>query len=535
MPLTDIETRGSDDWYVSYLGKQLGAKFPHLYELKKYKTGEAPVRDIEDATVRDTVTRFWNMCRLNFADRIVSAVTSGKKPVGFRTAAADDEMGDQIAQSAWRANKMDLQYRDLADFEGTYGSAYAIVTQNDVADQQQDLVRQLGDTEGDESAQSSGEKVSTDQYPVMNVVSPFNCITIQNTTRPWVTDTAILLGRDDVAGIDTITLFTRDGWRVAYKIAEEKSSIPTDGSTWDPGSDWDWLSEKVPYSWTNEVPVVLFQNKDGIGEFEAHTDSLDRINHGILNRLVIASMQAFRQRAITPGTAEGAENLPRTYPDDDERAGEAINYDEIYKAGPASLWFLPKGAQIWESANIDITQFLTEVESELKFLAGAAGIPLYVLSPDAADGSAAGANLAKETLVQACLDRIARDESALARMQYFVFKAMGDEARANEAEITVIWQPVSPDSQLDKATAGAAARNGGLSRRMTNEVFLQLTPEQQEREVQYIQDEALEDAISSSLGSTSSVTTDTSSTTTEESSSTTEDDTEVPVEDEGAE
>src|SRR3546814_19282526 len=32
------------------------------------------------------------------------------------------------------------------------------------------------------------------------------------------------------------------------------------------------------------VPIVRFRNRNGISEFERHTDTLDRINHGILQR-----------------------------------------------------------------------------------------------------------------------------------------------------------------------------------------------------------------------------------------------------------
>jgi hypothetical protein len=90
----------------------------------------------------------------------------------------------------------------------------------------------------------------------------------------------------------------------------------------------DWEDDQV-------VPVVEFVNRNGVGEFERHLDVLDRINHMLLQRMVIATFQAFRQRAIK---VENAEDMP----DKDPETGEPIDYDDIFAADPGALWQLPK-------------------------------------------------------------------------------------------------------------------------------------------------------------------------------------------------
>jgi hypothetical protein len=84
-------------------------------------------------------------------------------------------------------------------------------------------------------------------------------------------------------------------------------------------------------------------NRNGVGEFEPHLDVLDRINHMILQRMVIATMQAFRQRAIKGDTED--------MPDKDPETGEEIDYDDIFAADPGALWRLPKVRDMWESAS----------------------------------------------------------------------------------------------------------------------------------------------------------------------------------------
>src|SRR5690606_20613755 len=116
-------------------------------------------------------------------------------------------------------------------------------------------------------------------------------------------------------------------------------------------------------------------NPRGLGEYENHTDSIDRITEDILQRLTITAMQAFRQRAITPGDGKP---LPENYPADHPTSpGEPINYDEIFKGGPAALWFLPEGAKIWESTATDINGLINAEDKDIEHLAAVTGTPLF--------------------------------------------------------------------------------------------------------------------------------------------------------------
>src|SRR4029453_13439111 len=128
-----------------------------------------------------------------------------------------------------------------------------------------------------------------------------------------------------------------------------------------------------------------FKNKYGLGEFEIHLDLLDRINKLILDRMVIATMQAFRQR--------GVKGRPLGYPDDPPQAGELIDYSQVFTADPAAMWMLPQVAEMWESGVVDLTPILNAVKHDLEHLASVTRTPMHMLSPAGINQSAEGASL----------------------------------------------------------------------------------------------------------------------------------------------
>ena len=109
------------------------------------------------------------------------------------------------------------------------------------------------------------------------------------------------------------------------------------------------------------IPVVQFGNRlDMFGrsrsEFEPHLGLLDRINYTVLSRLEIATLQAFRQRAL-----KGA-------PVEDEHGNE-VNYDDIFEADPGAMWLLPEGAEMWESGMVDLGPIRQAIRDDVQDLA----------------------------------------------------------------------------------------------------------------------------------------------------------------------
>jgi hypothetical protein len=447
---------GTDDWYLMELARLFGEDLPRMYAMKSYMDGTNALPDEWDPAMREAYRRFIRLSRLNMAELVVSARTNRMKPLGFRTAAPGDDTGDAAAWTMWKRNGLKVGIRDFFTHGGTYGSAFLTTT---------------GPT-----------KPSGDAQPLILESDGFSTATIQNANQPWISDAALTVGWDPINGADVLTLYRPGYWRQAVRSAK-KSSIPSNGRRWTPGRGWSWVSDPIALGYTDQVPVYRLGGPGGKGMFEKHLDSLNRISNTIRERLTITAMQAFRQRAV-----DG--DLPEYYPDDHPLAGQKIDYDSLFKAGPAALWKLPAGAKIWESQTTDITPILTAVKDDAKHLAAVTSTPLYVLSPDAANGSAEGASLAREALVFSTEEWCDRAEIPITMAMGAGFAAQADEMRAQVGDIEVIWAPVERSSITERAAAAASAKQGGLSQRMINEKIFQLTPSELAQEEQNQQDEA---------------------------------------------
>lgn len=451
--LTETTVPGSDDWWLMRLATDLGNGMPRLHELRSYRDGTSAVPDGASMQMRTAYQRFVNMSRLNFAAPIVGAVTSRLRPTGFRTAAAGDDDGDRQAMSTWTGSHMGSQSRDLFDDLATYGAGFVV------------NVRDGG----------------------LRKMSPWDTITDASLARPWQADAGLVAGFDPVDQVNVLELY-RPGYSRRAILPSRTSVIPSNGSAWYPGRGWEWAEDPQPVVDVDgqHLPDKMLVNRldaqHGMGQFEAHTDALDRINHTVLQRLTIVAMQAFRQRAVKG-------NLPKVYPPDHPQAGQQIDYDKIFEAGPAALWMLPADADIWESAVTDIQSILNSVKEDLRNLAASSFTPLYVLSPDAAAGSAEGASLAREMLVFKVEDLIDRASDQLGQTMATSFALQGDSVRADASQLETIWQPADRVSINERANAASQAVTS-MSKRMIQEKIYQLSPAELQRERQYEADEA---------------------------------------------
>lgn len=444
----------SDEWWADFLARKMGAGFKRLKEMQDYRNGTNAMPEQATGATLEQYQRILTMSRLNFAEQIVSSLTSRLRPIGFHTAVDQSVDGDDLAMTLWKHSHMGTQYARLTESKGTYGKGYITI---------------LEDPEDPES------------LPVFAATTPWQTYAYVDETRPWITLAAITLSYNPATQLDTLTLFRPSQtpgnpgyYRQAFKEAVDGSNVPTNGTAWEMDDSWEWDAPKS-FEKIVGVPVVEFTTEDGFGLFERHIDTLDRINHTILQRVVITIMQAFRQRAI-----DG--EFPDVYPQNHPRAGEKIEYGDMFKAGPDALWLLPKGAKMWESVPTDIRPIIAAIESDLKHLAAASSTPLYVLSPEAANGSAEGASLARETHTLKAEQWALRDNDALASVFQFGFQAMGDVERGDADQIDVIWRDMSLISAIDRANAAKAAHDAGFSPDTVGEKFAGFTPREVVRE-----------------------------------------------------
>jgi hypothetical protein len=230
-----------------------------------------------------------------------------------------------------------------------------------------------------------------------------------------------------------------------------------------PGS-WQWEGDAEEL-FAETVPIHKFSNRNGKGEFEKHIATLERINHTILQRMIIIAFQAFRQRAV--------KGVPNT--DED---GKEIDYTDIFKSDPGAIWLLPEVAEFWESGQADLTPVLTSVKDDIIHLAVSSQTPLFSVVPDAANGSAEGAALQREGLLFKVDDCISRADHAFAAMMADAFAAEGDSERSDIEDIEVIWASPRRSSLTERAVSAVQAMAAGAPWRTVMSKFLELTPDE---------------------------------------------------------
>lgn len=457
--LSEAATPGTDDWMLEQLATKLGQSFHRKGVLKAHYEGEPPVVDgAEQPQVRRAYQRLLKLGRLNFARLIVSAVTSRMVPVGFRSATGDEDV-DQQAMALWDQSHMPVESRDMFEDLCVYGEAYGVVA-------------------------SDG----------MRHFSPWNVAV--DGTRPWDLDAALIAEWVPNKQVDRLTLLRRESsGRVYVRDAVRPSTfttIPSNGTVWFPGRDWTWEGNPrgVDVPWADRIPVVQFLAPGGLGQFEPHLATLDRINTTIFQRLVIEVMQAFHQRAVSgPLPQRYTEDVPPRNGHRGHKKGERIDYDKIFRAGPAAMWMLPQGAQIWESQTTDVSSITTSIAQDVKHLAAVSSTPLYVLSPDAQTGSAEGASLARETLVYKTEDLMARASDGLAAMMNLRLAAQENTRPTSPPDLEVLWAPADRVSIDQKGQAASQLRTVMPEKTVWREV-LQFTPDQIRRAEQDQAEEA---------------------------------------------
>lgn len=440
---------------MQHLWRQLSDKQPRLKRLERYRRGEPDIV-LGTERLRSAFFRFQNMSRSNFAELIVSARTNRMALRAIRTSASNDDNGDQLAWRIWTANCLDVWQTDLYRSMCTFGEGYA----------------------------AAGTPETAGGEPVITIEDPRQTITAQDALRPGKTIAAFKIFHDPQAQMDYAVLWRPGEKWVAHRprkaraaASGETGPVPVNFSpatfdmlpvgardadtiTWadeqpvgvlDPTmlGEYDGItSERYDLQ---DVPVVKFGNRDGVGVFELHTDLLDRIAHVTLQQMVIATLQAFKQRAIKTSEAAGEDG---GLPDEDEH-GNPIDYNQVFEADPGALWRLPVGAEIWESGQVDLSGILNASKDWVLHLAACTQTPFPMFSPDSANQSANGASLYREGLTFNVEDLCRIAGAGWAQLMALAFQMKGDTQRGNAADIIADWAPADRYSILEMAQADA--------------------------------------------------------------------------------
>lgn len=437
MPI-DATQPNSPGWWLDRLLKKLGDRQDHYDLLDVYYRGENGIPAHAHKSVREAYRRLMSMSRTNFAELIVEPVRERMIPVGFRTGAEGDELGDKEAWRIWQANSLDADSSLVHRASLALGISHVIV----------------GPVDPDIGA------------PVITPEDPREVVVETDPIRRRKVIAALKVYADETAGAQYAYLYLPG---VVIRAARDLPTMGGELSMDLTGFEWDRPADVLP---ANVVPVVPFPNRDSlgggsVGEFEPHLPIIDRINYTILNRLEIATLQAFRQRALKG-------NMPMT-----DEQGNDIDYDHLFESGPDALWMLPEGVDIWESGGVDLGPIRSAIRDDIQDLAAVTRTPLFYLTPDAANGSAEGASLMREGLIFKTKDRIVQASESWEQVMSIAFRFSGDLDRAQRGDMEVLWAPPERLSLSERADAASKAQDLPWRTRMSD--IWQFSPQQIDR------------------------------------------------------
>lgn len=443
--MIDTTTAYSGGWWLKRLARRVTDKYEHYCTLDEYFRNEQEMVVNASKSVRLAYQRLMHLSRMCWAELIVEATRERMNVQGFRTGGDSDADDDKDAWRIWQSNSLDADSALVHRASLEFGCSYVIV--------------------GGPEDEVGGE-------PLITIEDPRQVAVAYDPRYRRTPVAAIKLYHDEMLGRWVAWLYLPGEVRQAVSGADV-------GERWGPAADswdqWNWVGPplELPPSARQIVPVVAFPNQIDIqgqsyGEYERHLPTIDRINYQILQRLEVATLQAFRQRAVKGN-----------FPTHDDR-GQEIDYNDIFSADPGALWQLPETAEMWESGGVDLNPILQSVKADIADLGAATRTPLYYLFPDAANGSAEGAATMKEGSIFKAADRMKQAGEGWERVMSLAFLVKGDTTRASRLDMEVIWANPAAYSLAERYDAATKAVAAGVPWRQRM-VLLGYTPQEIER------------------------------------------------------
>lgn len=397
---------------------------PPLDTLHDHFRGDPPLRGVA-ASWADTFREVTRLGRLNVGELIVTAKTDRMGIAGYRTSETTDDLGDKLAHELMIEADLAVKFGEIHDCMGWAGDGYAMAL-----------------------PPLPGEK-----FPTITDEDPREVISAHDPATGRML-AALKLYRDDWDAADFGQLFiAEDDGSVTHRTAIKRKGVSVVGTLtqFRLSEGWEWTTVEyrdgttgVDVGRLDRMPVVRFKGRRGVGLFEWHLDTLDRINDQILDKLIIAKVQAFRQMAV-----KGLPDVERrlvTGPDGTQRMQEVeIDYEGAFVAEPGSLWQVPEGVEFWESGVTDLRPLLESIKDDLEHLAAATKTPLHIITPDAAQGSAEGADLMRESNIDSVRSMRRHAEGSHRDLIATAFSFMeGNEyqKRAVRSGIELVWEPI---------------------------------------------------------------------------------------------
>lgn len=344
-----------------------------MQRLERYRRGDHDLPEGHEKA-REIFRRFQRKARTNYVGLVADAVRERIKLTGFTLGGGASSSADAEAWRVWQANQMDADFNLVVGDALTFGRSYVIV----------------GPSLEPTAFQDGNTPTITREKPtqVIHAADPVRRRTVRAALKMWV---------DEVEGKRFAVVYLPD--QIAYFEAPYALGY----------SQWtirDWQPSYLLFSGYTEpvsvventlgaVPVVPFINRPdvdemGYGEFEDLLDTQDRINSTILDRMVIAKMQAYRQRWMKGVNLE------------DENG----NLVQPFVPGADLVWAVPdETAAFGDFAEANLMPLLAAKEADVTDLAAVSRTPAHYLLGKMVNLAASALKSAETGLISKVLDK----------------------------------------------------------------------------------------------------------------------------------
>lgn len=478
-----------DGLVLTRLATRLQNRIPDLCTLKTFYDGreQVPLQSVPKSatsTASAIYRRFVDICPLNLAHTIVDAVVTSQHPTGFRLV-ADKTMRSTEADDMWDKCGMDVRALNMFMDASLYGAAYAMVFSKGSPSYIQRLspwTTEISDDKDSAIVYGWSEDEQVERITLYRIIRNDDGQIQKVYSRTAKHETkARTLPSDSVDDEDTVYGIANDD---SQKRPQLEAQLEWEGAS----SDGDWAFAVK----CGCLPIVKMTTPNGKGQFESSLKTLKSIDQQRFQRLCIQEMQAFKQRWVQGDMPEYYQKNDPAVKANRARAGDKIDYSELFEMGPAALWLLPADAKIGESSITDITPIVTAASSDIKHLAGSTGTPLSILSPDTA-GSAEGAKLTTRMLRLKVRDMNMRANDAFVLLLKMALTASGSNASEERFETT--WEPIDLPTELEMAEAASQVK-GVIPLKTIARRFLHMTETEIAEMIQDAQDTSFLNAMS---------------------------------------
>lgn len=425
-----------DERFKEPKGKSADA-YPGIQRLRRYAHGEPDLPEM-GKNVRASWEMFQKKARRNYGGVAVTSQANRCRFNGVRIGADENAPAVVAARRIARDNRLWAQVSDaIRDMlETRWG--YLVVGR--AADGRAIITREL----------------------------PEQFVHIPDPERPWKVQAAAKIWRDRLAEVDRAIV-----WSAGVRQRFVRPSTNESGSAYSSAAEGPWRPDGDPDTYRGDPPVVALEQERAF--LEEHLDHIDAIVLGVLHRLVITAMQAFRQRALrrAASSPDGRYGGPEKWVDEN---GNEVDLAKIFEPAPGALWDLPEGIDIWESQTTSITELIQAEKHDVVQFATATGTPVAMLLPDGQNQSAEGAASGKEMQIFRARAIVEAVKPALEVLFVYALRIEGVDLGDETVEVL----PVPPEhvSLAEKFDAATKAKAAGLSARTIKRDILGMTPEQ---------------------------------------------------------